>query len=1079
MQLEFLEQRTLLAADFGDAPAPYPTLLANNGARHVAVGPTLGATRDVEADGSPSAAADGDGVDEDGVSFGTLRAGALGATVAVNVQGGAGKLDAWVDFNGDGSWGGPGERIFASRPVAAGNNQLSFDVPSWAQAGTTFARFRLSTAGSLGPAGAALDGEVEDYAVTITPPAAGSGVFGGQTWVSDSADGFYSLSAADIDGDGDLDVLAAASDGDEIIWYENTSNLNFTPHTISDSANGAGSVSAVDLDGDGDVDVLASAYYNETITWYENDGDQNFTLRTIATGVAAPSSVMAADIDGDGDLDILFASRIDGKIGWYKNDGSQNFTLQVISTNAGSSQSVYVTAADVDGDGDLDVLSASFNDDKIAWYENDGSQNFTEHLISTAADGARFVVAADVDGDGDIDVLSASSNDHTVAWYENDGSQNFTEREISTTAHGARFLFAADVDGDGDLDVLSSGTRRQTSYYGLVRSTSWYENDGSQGFTEHRINTPANSDYSLAAADVDGDGDLDLLNTYRGYDRGIIWFMQKAPLALATNTGATATEGSRAWIRSTHLSISNRSDATSAVVYTVTTPPRHGHLELTTARTIPVMSFTQSDIDSGRLTYQHEGSETTSDSFTFFISDGARADTATATFHLTITPAEGAPVLNTAPSQTLDTIPEDVTSPSGTLISSLLDGAVTDPDAGALRGIAVTAASAHSGTWQYTLDGTTWRPMGLPSPSAARLIPDGVNSRIRFIPKENFNGRLRIFYHAWDQTAGTARGTINVVGNRGGAKTLSFAEENALLTVTPVNDAPVLNAALNPTLRPISEDATKPATTLVADLLKQAVADPDTDAVRGIAVIAASDFHGVWQFSLNRGVTWQAMGAPTSSAARLLPADDHTRIRFLPKPGFHGTVKLYYRAWDQTQGSAGGTLNTAGNMGGTRSLSTAHEQAPLTVNDRPEIVLGGSTNYRRDAAAFVLAPFARVVDSDSPHFANGQLRVRIAQGASSSNRLTFSLASGFYLDANNNVLLGTTIIGQRTSNGFGTKDLIVKFNSNATQAIVQQLVRAISFKTVGGTAGKRTVLFTVADGSGGFSDAAVKTVNVT
>ena len=62
----------------------------------------------------------------------------------------------------------------------------------------------------------------------------------------------------------------------------------------------------------------------------------------------------------------------------------------------------------MDGDGDLDVLSASAYDDKIAWYENDGSQSFTPHTISTAADGAVSVFAADVDGDGDLDVLSAS-----------------------------------------------------------------------------------------------------------------------------------------------------------------------------------------------------------------------------------------------------------------------------------------------------------------------------------------------------------------------------------------------------------------------------------------------------------------------------------------------------------------------------------------------------------------------------------------------------------------------------------------------------------------------------------------------
>ena len=77
-------------------------------------------------------------------------------------------------------------------------------------------------------------------------------------------------------------------------------------------------------------------------------------------------------------------------------------------------------AIDVDGDGDVDVLSASSVDDKIAWYENtngDGT-SWTTHVITTAADGALSVFAIDVDGDGDVDVLSASWYDDKIAWYE-------------------------------------------------------------------------------------------------------------------------------------------------------------------------------------------------------------------------------------------------------------------------------------------------------------------------------------------------------------------------------------------------------------------------------------------------------------------------------------------------------------------------------------------------------------------------------------------------------------------------------------------------------------------------------------
>ena len=86
--------------------------------------------------------------------------GQTGAGVTINVQNApsGAKLDAWMDFNGDGAWGGPGEQIFASQPVVNGDNELTFDVPSWAASGTTYARLRLSTAGELGIGGAANDG---------------------------------------------------------------------------------------------------------------------------------------------------------------------------------------------------------------------------------------------------------------------------------------------------------------------------------------------------------------------------------------------------------------------------------------------------------------------------------------------------------------------------------------------------------------------------------------------------------------------------------------------------------------------------------------------------------------------------------------------------------------------------------------------------------------------------------------------------------------------------------------------------------------------------------------------------------
>ena len=125
-------------------------------------------------------------------------------------------------------------------------------------------------------------------------------------------------------------------------------------------------------------------------------------------------------MDGDGDMDIVSASHDDHTIAWYENNGAANpvWTKAVIATSALQARSVFVE--DMDGDGDMDILSASYGDDTIAWYENNGAVNPTWAAadIVTNANGAHSVFAADMDGDGDMDIISASALDYTIEWYE-------------------------------------------------------------------------------------------------------------------------------------------------------------------------------------------------------------------------------------------------------------------------------------------------------------------------------------------------------------------------------------------------------------------------------------------------------------------------------------------------------------------------------------------------------------------------------------------------------------------------------------------------------------------------------------
>jgi hypothetical protein len=167
--------------DFGDAPAPYPTTFAQSGAQHRLIGPRLGDERDAEDDGLPSATADGDGGDDDGVMFGTLQAGQTMAALNIDVQNApSAQVDAWIDFDGSGTWEIE-EKIFDDVTVPSGLRTLNFALPQTVIEGNTFARIRVSSVGDLEPTGIAMDGEVEDYQVTIiaAPPQVDSIVING------------------------------------------------------------------------------------------------------------------------------------------------------------------------------------------------------------------------------------------------------------------------------------------------------------------------------------------------------------------------------------------------------------------------------------------------------------------------------------------------------------------------------------------------------------------------------------------------------------------------------------------------------------------------------------------------------------------------------------------------------------------------------------------------------------------------------------------------------------------------------------------------------------------------------------
>ncbi|WP_299761623.1 T9SS type A sorting domain-containing protein [uncultured Dokdonia sp.] len=250
----------------------------------------------------------------------------------------------------------------------------------------------------------------------------GQGNFGLDNIITLNAEGASDVLACDLDGDGDMDVVSASSTDDKVEWYENIDGqgtFDF-PQILTTDMESVRDVFVSDLDGDGDMDILAASPFDDKLAWFENtDGQGNFgPITMIFQNADFVWSVHSSDIDGDGDMDVLSVSAGDNMVAWYENtDGLGNFSNPNIITTETDFPN-RVISADLDLDGDQDVISTSQGDDTIAYYENlDGQGNFgPQQIIAISEAAGRGLHVADMDGDTDIDIFVSSGR---FRWYEN------------------------------------------------------------------------------------------------------------------------------------------------------------------------------------------------------------------------------------------------------------------------------------------------------------------------------------------------------------------------------------------------------------------------------------------------------------------------------------------------------------------------------------------------------------------------------------------------------------------------------------------------------------------------------------
>jgi hypothetical protein len=302
------------------------------------------------------------------------------------------------------------------------------------------------------------------------------------------------------------------------------------------------------------------------------------------------------------------------------------------------------------------------------------------------------------------------------------------------------------------------------------------------------------------------------------------------------------------------------------------------------------------------------------------------------TVTLSVIPANTAPILDTSTSPQLPDVLEDSVQPAGVSLGELLGSSVTDPDPGAVRGVALVGTGGLAGSWQFRLVGeTSWQAIGDVDASTARLLR--AEDWVRFVPQADLQGPATLQFHAWDQMSGRPGERGNLSGNTGGTSAFSEESNIAQVTVQPVNDAPVLDASLQLFLPPIPSNQTFSASAgeTTAGIYGSAIGDVDPGALRGIAVTSVSA-GGTWWFR-NDGV-WRS-GTVSPEFAWLLKPND--KVQFVPNAGFGGTVFMIFHAWDQTTGAETSGIwadvSTSDRTGGTTAYSATSQTASLFVGD--------------------------------------------------------------------------------------------------------------------------------------------------
>ena len=325
----------------------------------------------------------------------------------------------------------------------------------------------------------------------------------------------YDIKVADVDGDGDMDILQAGAANANRIWLNDGTGTNFTISQDFPYSDDTEQIEINDLDIDGDIDFVALSGYQDI--YYIDRTSLSLFSNTAGTFTEVNEIQLSgyeqrfklADIDSDGDADIVISAESFGNsyLKTLLNNGGLNFAaLDSISTPFHGLFEI----GDIDGDTDLDIVIAA-RSNGIQILSNNGAGAFsTGGLLTATGYGAYYsfesINLGDFDGDGDLDIFTSYGYEGSQGvglFFTNDGSGNFNQAAGSLASGYFYRSNIADLDGDGDTDIITGGY--------LSQPKTW-DNDGAGNFTEGPSIDLLADEYSLPSfADFDNDGDTDMV----------------------------------------------------------------------------------------------------------------------------------------------------------------------------------------------------------------------------------------------------------------------------------------------------------------------------------------------------------------------------------------------------------------------------------------------------------------------------------------------------------------------------------------------------------------------------------------